>query len=116
MPTYYESGLEDPALRSQLMSGAQQGSVNQPVTSMGLGIQSAFQGAAAGNNSLATVRKLMKVVLAEKDRKKEKKKKPKKAKKLKGEDQQRSVGRTDRVATPVAPIQLPEPVTGQGIG
>lgn len=123
MPVHYASGLEDPAVRQQMMSGAQQGSVNTPVTSMGLGITSAFQGARSGNNSLATVRKLLKAVLDEKarvkERKDKKKKKRTKAKKLKGEDQQRSVGRTDRIATPVTPvsppIQLPEPTQGKGI-
>jgi hypothetical protein len=88
------------------MSSGQQDAVNQPVTTMGLGIKSNIQGTASGNNSLATVRKLVKVVLAEKAKRAKKTKKKKLVKKSK--DQERSTG-----AAPA--IQLPSPIDPKGI-
>jgi hypothetical protein len=72
---------------------------------MGLGIQSAFQASSAGNNSLATVRKLVKAVLAEKG-----KKDKKKAKKLKKDRFSKEQGKASGA------VQLPRPIEPQGIG
>lgn len=75
MPVQYGSGLEDPVFRDYMMSSAQQGAANHPVTSMGLGIQSNVQRRAAGRNQLADIKKLIKLFVEQVHKRKEKKKK-----------------------------------------
>ncbi len=112
MPAQYPSGLDNPIVRQMMMSGPQQDAANQPVSSMGLGIQSNIQRGATGNKWEAIRERIMKE-LARRGGKKKGKKKGKGKGLAKG--QTRGVG-AGRQPGSGPPVQLPPPAQAAGIG